>query len=89
MNAYINYFFSLINEDNINNINFEEINNNFCKEEFTILNDLYGDLKLIITFIVNEDKSNYEEIIQILAKYIEQYNSNVVNDLVLILELEL
>ena len=76
MNAYINYFFSLINEDNINNINFEEINNNFCKEEFTILNDLYGDLKLIITFIVNEDKSNYEEIIQILAKYIEQYNNN-------------
>ena len=76
MNAYINFFFTLINEDNINNINFEEINNNFCKEEFTILNDLYGDLKLIISFIINEDKSNYEEIIQILTKYIEQYNNN-------------
>ena len=76
MNAYINYFFSLINEDNIDNVNFEEINNNFAKEEFPLLNDLYGDLKQIIAFIVNEDKSNYDEIIQLLTKYIEKYNDN-------------
>ena len=79
MNSYINYCFYLINETNINEINFKEIYNNLyeiLKIEPSLFYDFYDDFYQLISFIVNKDESDYEDIIKLLQKYIKEYDSN-------------
>ena len=79
MNSYINYCFYLINETNINEINFKEIYNNLyeiLKIEPSLFYDFYDDFYQLISFIVNKDESDYEDIIKLLQKYIKEYDLN-------------
>ena len=79
MNSYINYCFYLINETNINEINFKEIYNNLyeiLKIEPSLFYDFYDDFYQLISFIINKDESDYEDIIKLLQKYIKEYDSN-------------
>jgi hypothetical protein len=79
MNSYINYCFYLINETNINEINFKEIYNNLyeiLKIEPSLFYDFYDDFYQLISFIVNKDESEYEDIIKLLQKYIKEYDLN-------------
>ena len=78
MNAYINHIFCLLSEKRIEDIDFEEIINNLGeiqKFNSSLFIDFYEDFYQIISFIVNRDndKFGYEEIIEMLNRYIEEY----------------
>ena len=77
INAYINYCFCLINEKNIEEIDFEEIINNLNeiqKIDSSLFADFYDDFYQIISFIVSKHNWDYEEIINYLNKYIKEYD---------------
>ena len=63
LDVYLKYFFSLIKEKGINEINFQEIFdnlNNIYKKQASLFNDFYRDF--------------YKDIIKLLKKFMDQYS---------------
>ena len=76
LDIYLKYFFSLIKEKQINQINFEEILDNL-KEIYekspSLINDFYLDFIRFISYIVKKEETNQEEIIDLLKKFMYEY----------------
>ena len=76
LDIYLKYFFSLIKEKQINQINFEEILDNL-KEIYekspSLINDFYLDFIRFISYIVKKEETNEEEIIDLLKKFMYEY----------------
>ena len=75
----MNYCFYLIENKKIKDINFEEIYNNLSDiqtEASHLFTDFYEDFYLVIYFIVNKDTIDYEKVIELLKKYLDEYNDN-------------
>ena len=71
------YFFSLIKEKGINEINFQEIFdnlNNIYKKQASLFNDFYRDFYSFISYKVNKDNIDYKDIIKLLKKFMDQYS---------------
>ena len=79
LNSYMNYCFYLIENKKIKDINFEEIYNNLSDiqtEASHLFTDFYEDFYLVIYFIVYKDTIDYEKVIELLKKYLDEYNDN-------------
>jgi hypothetical protein len=79
LNSYINYCFDLIENKKIKDIDFEDIFNNISDiqaEAPHLFIDFYEDFYFVISFIVNKDTIDYEKIIELLIKYLNEYNDN-------------
>ena len=79
LDVYLKYFFSLIKEKGINEINFQEIFdnlNNIYKKQASLFNDFYRDFYSFISYKVNKDNIDYKDIINLLKKFMEQYSGN-------------
>ena len=79
LNSYMNYCFYLIENKKIKDINFEEIYNNLSDiqtEASHLFTDFYEDFYLVIYFIVYKDTIDYEKVIELLKKYLDEYNDH-------------
>ena len=78
VDAYMNYCFSLLNGKNIKQINFEEIYNNLnaIQDKSYVFNGFYQDFYQLVSFIVYKDESDINEIIDLMEKYIKEYDKN-------------
>ena len=77
LDVYLKYFFSLIKEKGINEINFQEIFdnlNNIYKKQASLFNDFYRDFYSFISYKVNKDNIDYKDIIKLLKKFMDQYS---------------
>ena len=77
LDVYLKYFFSLIKEKGINEINFQEIFdnlNNIYKKQASLFNDFYRDFYSFISYKVNKDNIDYKDIINLLKKFMYQYS---------------
>ena len=77
LDVYLKYFFSLIKEKGINEINFQEIFdnlNNIYKKQASLFNDFYRDFYSFISYKVNKDNIDYKDIINLLKKFMDQYS---------------
>ena len=79
LNSYINHCFYLLKEKNIKEINFQEIYDNLNEiqnEAPHLFIDYYEDFYQVICFIVNKNETYYENIIELLKKYIYEYSED-------------
>jgi len=77
LDVYLKYFFSLIKEKGINEINFQDIFdnlNNIYKKQASLFNDFYRDFYSFISYKVNKDNIDYKDIIKLLKKFMDQYS---------------
>ena len=79
LNSYINHCFYILKEKNIKEINFQEIYDNLNEiqnEAPHLFIDYYEDFYQVIDFIVNKNETYYENIIELLKKYIYEYSED-------------
>ena len=76
LDTYLKYFFSLINEEKFNQINFIEILNNLKEiheKSPSLINDFYLDFLRFISYNVNKEETENDKIIDLLRKFMYDY----------------
>ena len=76
LDTYLKYFFSLINEEKFNQINFIEILDNLKKiyeKSPSLINDFYLDFLRFISYNVNKEETENDKIIDLLRKFMYDY----------------
>ena len=76
LDTYLKYFFSLINEEKFNQINFIEILDNLKEiheKSPSLINDFYLDFLRFISYNVNKEETENEKIIDLLKKFMYEY----------------
>ena len=79
LDTYLKYFFSLINEEKFNQINFIEILDNLKEiheKSPSLINDFYLDFLRFISYNVNKEETENEKIIDLLKKFMYEYYGN-------------